>query len=631
MNTVFSQFAWAIPVIPLLAFLVLTALGRTLKSVAAPIGVGAALVSLVLTILVMVERGFGEEQIFTRSYDWVSFGNYHFEIGFELTNLNVLMLLIVTLVSTLVNLYAHGYMAQDERKAVFFGYIALFTSAMLGLVISPNLLQLYIFWELVGVCSFLLVGFWYERPAARAAAKKAFIVTRIGDVGLLIAILLLFWNMPNHALDFASIQSVFADAGSASQNGISLGLTTWIASLIFVGAMGKSGQFPLHTWLPDAMEGPTPISALIHAATMVAAGVYLVARTFDIFQVSETAMLIVASVGAFTAIFAATIGIAQRDLKRILAYSTVSQLGYMMMALGLGAVTAGMFHLFTHAFFKALLFLGAGSVIHAVHTQDIFGMGGLFRKMKVTTWTFAIGALALSGIPPFSGFWSKDAILTAAWDQNKLLFVVGIIAAGFTAFYMSRLFFLVFMGQPSDREAHDHVHESPSSMTLPLIVLATLAVIAGFVYTPFNGQFGTWLTGESAEEHTNVLVMILSTAAGVAGILIGYLLYGPGKRNRTAPGEKVNPLHRLLERKYYVDELYDILFVRSLKGIGVALNAFDRYVVDGVVRGVSALVVGFGKTSMRLQNGQVQTYGLVSLFGFVALVVLVLILGKGLW
>ncbi|EJW18451.1 NAD(P)H-quinone oxidoreductase chain 5 [Paenibacillus alvei DSM 29] len=445
MESVFSQFAWAIPVIPLLAFLMLTAFGRQMKGAAVLLGVISSLAAFVLSALLLWERVSSTMEDYTRSFDWIRFGDFRLEFGFDVTNLNALMLVIVTLVSLLVNIYSKGYMHGDERQTVFYAYIALFTSSMLGLVLSPNLLQLYIFWELVGVCSFLLVGFWYERPAARAAAKKAFIVTRIGDVGLFIALLLLFWHMPNHALDFTSISNVFSNADSLAQSGISAGLTTWIASLIFVGAVGKSGQFPLHTWLPDAMEGPTPISALIHAATMVAAGVYLVARTFDIFHMSPTAMTIVASVGGFTAIFAATIAIAQRDLKRILAYSTVSQLGYMMMALGLGAVTAGMFHLFTHAFFKALLFLGAGSVIHAVHTQDIFKMGGIGRNMKVTAWTFGIGALALSGIPPLSGFWSKDAILTAAWEQNNwLLFIVGVIAAFFTAFYMARLFFLVF-------------------------------------------------------------------------------------------------------------------------------------------------------------------------------------------
>ena len=631
MESVFSQYAWAIPVIPLLAFLVLTAFGRQMKGVAVAIGVFSSFAAFALSVLVLWERVQGSPDDYTRSFEWLGFGAIRLEFGFDVTNLNALMLVIVTLVSTLVNIYSKGYMQGDERLTVFYAYIALFTCSMLGLVLSPNMLQLYIFWELVGVCSFLLVGFWYERPAARAAAKKAFIITRIGDVGLLIAILLLFWHMPNHALDFSMISNVFASADSLTQHGISAGIATWIASLIFIGAVGKSGQFPLHAWLPDAMEGPTPISALIHAATMVAAGVYLVARTFDIFHVSPTAMTIVASVGGFTAIFAATIAIAQRDMKRILAYSTISQLGYMMLALGLGAVTAGVFHLFTHAFFKALLFLGAGSVIHAVHTQDIFQMGGLGRRMKVTTWTFAIGALALSGIPPLSGFWSKDSILSAAWEHNKLLFVVGAIAAFFTAFYMARLFFLVFTGQPSNESDASKAHESPSSMTVPLIILSVLAVVSGFVYTPWTGSFSTWLTGEEAGEHANVIVMVVSVLVGVLGIGIGYMIYGPGRSRRDGLQDSAGPVYRLLANKYYIDELYQIVFVRSLQGIGQVLKAIDKWVIDGLVRLVAGIMVGIGKTSTRLQNGQMQTYGLVSLFGFVGLVVLVLALGRRFW
>lgn len=632
MESVFSQFAWAIPVIPLLAFLILTAFGRQMKGAAVLLGVISSLAAFILSALLLWERVSGTMEDYTRSFDWIRFGDIRLEFGFDVTNLNALMLVIVTLVSLLVNVYSKGYMHGDERQTVFYAYIALFTSSMLGLVLSPNLLQLYIFWELVGVCSFLLVGFWYERPAARAAAKKAFIVTRIGDVGLFIALLLLFWYMPGHALDFGSISNVFSNADSLAQSGISAGLTTWIASLIFVGAVGKSGQFPLHTWLPDAMEGPTPISALIHAATMVAAGVYLVARTFDIFHMSPTAMTIVASVGGFTAIFAATIAIAQHDLKRILAYSTVSQLGYMMMALGLGAVTAGVFHLFTHAFFKALLFLGAGSVIHAVHTQDIFKMGGVGRNMKVTAWTFGIGALALSGIPPLSGFWSKDAILTAAWDQNNwLLFIIGAVAAFFTAFYMARLFFLVFTGDPSADSEASKAHESPLSMTVPLIVLSVLAVVAGFVNTPFGGSFGTWLTGEEVGEHANVMVMIVSALIGVLGIGLGYVMYGPGRKRQDTLEHTAAPVYRLLANKYYIDELYQIVFVRSLTGIGQLLKAFDKWVIDGLVRLVAWFTVSVGRTSLRVQNGQLQTYGLVSLFGFVGLILLVLALGRRFW
>ncbi|MBD8498216.1 NADH-quinone oxidoreductase subunit L [Paenibacillus arenosi] len=633
MESVYAQYVWAVPIAPLLAFLVLTLMRCVVKGSAAFIGVGSSLIACVLSILILLERLSASTNVYTVNVEWLSFGAVHFELGYELTNLNALMLVIVTVVSTLVNLYAKGYMADDERQTVFFAYIGLFTFSMLGLVISPNLLQLYIFWELVGVCSFLLIGFWYERPAARAAAKKAFIMTRIGDVGLLIAILILFWHMPNHALDFQSIGQVFASVDTMSQYGISAGLATWIASLIFLGAIGKSGQFPLHTWLPDAMEGPTPISALIHAATMVAAGVYLVARTFDIFQLSQTAMLIVASVGGFTAIFAATIAIAQRDMKRILAYSTVSQLGYMMLALGLGAVTAGIFHLFTHAFFKALLFLGAGSVIHAVHTQNIFQINGRGRSMKITAWTFAIGALALSGVPPLSGFWSKDAILSAAWESNKLLFAIGVVAAFLTAFYMSRLFFIVFTrAKRVHTEGTDSpIHESPAVMTIPLVVLAVLAVVAGFVYTPFYSGFETWITGVAASDHTNVIVIIVSTIVALSGIGLGYFIYGPNGVREDRWSNVIKPLYHLVERKYYVDELYKLFAVYPLKVLGKVLDVFDRYIIDGIVRYTASCTVQFGKLFTRIQNGQLQSYGLLSLYGFSALLLLLLLLGKGLW
>jgi NADH-quinone oxidoreductase subunit L len=615
MISAYSQYAWLIPLFPLLSFLILTAVGRQLKDAGAYISIVAIFASFVVSLMILIERLGGNIEDYTwNKLQWIKLGTGSLTMGFEITNLNALMLVIVTLVSLLVNIYSKGYMHGDERINVFYAYIALFTFSMLGLVISENLVELYIFWELVGVCSFLLVGFWYFKPEARAAAKKAFIVTRIGDVGLLIAILLLFWAMPNHAMDFTSIHNAFTSGK------ISGDVATWIAILIFVGAAGKSGQFPLHTWLPDAMEGPTPISALIHAATMVAAGVYLVARTFDIFQASPTALTVVACIGGFTAIFAATIGTAQNDIKRILAYSTVSQLGYMMMALGIGtsvAYTAGIFHLFTHAFFKALLFLGAGSVIHAVHTQDIHEMGGVGSKMKITAWTFGIGALALSGIPPLSGFWSKDAILTEAYNHNMLLFWVGLIAAFFTAFYMSRLFFLVFFGKPRHQA---HVHESPLSMTLPLLVLAVLAIVAGFVFTPFSPWLGTWLTGHAEEEHANVVVMVLSTLAGLLGIGLGYLVY----LKRSIPSDAISSrapwLYRLLNRKYYIDEIYQAIAVKPLQVLGAVLHVFDVYVVDGLVRLTSLSVVGIGRLGSRLQNGQVQTYGLATLLGLLILI-----------
>ncbi|MEX2416368.1 MAG: NADH-quinone oxidoreductase subunit L [Paenibacillaceae bacterium] len=623
MESTYSQLAWIIPISPLIAFLILLSVGRQLKQYGGYLAVLASLVSFTISVLIFIERTGNEMQNYTwNDWEWLSVDTVTLTMGFEINNLNTLMLLIVSFVSLLVNLYSIGYMKDDDRINVYFSYIALFTFSMLGLVITENIVQLYIFWELVGVCSFLLVGFWYFKPEAKAAAKKAFIVTRIGDVGLFIAILILFWYMPDHSLSFSAISNAF------EQKAIEPGIVTLIAILIFIGAMGKSGQFPLHTWLPDAMEGPTPISALIHAATMVAAGVYLVARTFPIFEASATAMTVVAIVGAFTALFAATIGVAQNDIKRVLAYSTVSQLGYMMLALGVGALSAGMFHLFTHAFFKALLFLAAGSVIHAVHKQNMHEMGGLGVKMKITAWTFAIGALALSGIFPFAGFWSKDAILTEALHQNVWYFIVGLTAAFFTAFYMSRLFFLVFAGKSrTDHKGHEP-HESPAVMTIPLIVLAVLAIGAGFVFTPFNPWFGEWLTG-TAEEHTNWTVIILSNLVGLLGIGLGYLMYIRGTIARDVISSRAPGLSRLVANKYYMDELYQMIIITPLKGLGYVLRLFDYYVIDGAVRLSASSALYVGRLGARMQNGQLQAYGLASLIGIVLL--MIIFVGRRFW
>ncbi|WP_027094296.1 NADH-quinone oxidoreductase subunit L [Cohnella thermotolerans] len=626
MATVFSQYAWLVPAFPLAAFAILTAFGRGWSRAGAWIATLASLASFALSLIIAIERIVSNAEDYVGGFDWLRAGAVNLTAGYEVTNLTALMLVVVTLVAFLVNLYSLGYMGEDERMTVFFSYVALFTSSMLGLVLADNLMILYVCWELVGVCSFLLIGFWYRKPEARAAAKKAFIVTRVGDLGLLIAILLLFWYMPDHALDFASLHNVFH-----TQSGIiSTSITTLIALLIFVGAVGKSGQFPLHVWLPDAMEGPTPISALIHAATMVAAGVFLVVRTFDIFQASQAALDTVAIVGAFTALFAATIGLAQNDIKRVLAYSTVSQLGYMMLALGVGSTTAAMFHLFTHAFFKALLFLGAGSVIHAIHTQDIREMGGLGSRMKATAWTFGIGVLALSGIPPLSGFWSKDAILSAALEKSPWLFAVGVLTAFFTALYMARLFFLVFTGKArGDAATYARAKDAPWTMTIPLIVLAALAVVSGFVQTPMSGWLGSWLWSGEAKEHAEGVAIVASVAASLLGIYLGWLIYAKGTIRRDAVSSRLPWLVKLLERKYYIDELYELLFVRSLRGLGKALAVFDDVVVDGAVKLAGGAVAGLGRLNTRLQNGQVQTYGLVAV---IATVVLVLaIAGRRFW
>ena len=393
---------------------------------------------------------------------WLTIGDVQLTAGFEINPLNALMLVVVSLVSFLVHTYSKGYMHGDDRFHIFYAYLGLFTFAMLGLVMSPNLLQTYIFWELVGLGSFLLIGFWFYKEEAKAAAKKAFIMTRIGDVGLLIGMILLFWQVGSLEYD-----EIFR---AVEEGTLSSGMITLTALLIFIGAVGKSGQFPLHSWLPDAMEGPTPVSALIHAATMVAAGVYLVAALFPLFTASETALLTVAVIGAFTAIFAASIGLVQKDIKRVLAYSTVSQLGYMMLALGSAGYVAGVFHLTTHAFFKALLFLAAGSVIHAVATQNIEKMGGLWKKLPLTGPLFLIGTMAISGVPLLSGFFSKDEILLATWASgHTVLFWLAVIAAFFTAFYMFRLFFMVFAGE--SRSEVKEVKESPAVMTVPMVIL----------------------------------------------------------------------------------------------------------------------------------------------------------------
>jgi len=612
---------WLIPLLPLLAFILLIAFGRQLKESSAWVGTVIMLGAFILATLTLIER-LNTEQVAAMTYTWLSLGNNFDPItmGFEVTPLNALMLFIVTLVSLLVHIYSRGYMDGDDRISVFYSYLALFTFSMLGLVISPNLLQIYIFWELVGVCSFLLVGFYFYKPEARSAAKKAFIVTRIGDVGLFVGIILLFWHIGSFDL-----AAVFA---AVENNQISSGMLTLIAILIFIGAMGKSGQFPLHTWLPDAMEGPTPVSALIHAATMVAAGVYLVAVLFPLFGASPVALDVVAYFGAFTAIFAASIGLVQNDIKRVLAYSTVSQLGFMMLALGAAGYVAGVFHLMTHAFFKALLFLAAGSVIHAVHSQDIRDMGGLFPKMKMTGTLFFIGCLAIAGIPPFAGFFSKEEILLTVWADGRYgVFAVAVIAAFFTAFYMFRLYFKVFSGSGRSNGVHK-AHESPVVMTFPMLVLGFLAITAGFTHTHWFGTFlGDWLiTGPAPTygvmvENGPLWILVLAITVSVLGIALAYFMYVRKTISKESIHGNFPWAHTLLLNKYYVDEFYNATFVRGLKGLGIVLQWIDQYVIEGIVHLVSKVATGVASFGAKLQNGQVQTYGVFVIFGFVALIV----------
>lgn len=606
--------AWVIPLLPLVSFLFLLLFGKKLKEWSAYAGIALTLGSFVYSLLVLSERL--SAPTYKAEAVWLAIGDVSITAGFEVNQLNALMLVIVSLVSLLVHIYSIGYMRGDERLPVFYAYLGLFTFAMLGLVVSPNLLQIYVFWELVGAGSFLLIGFYFYKQEAKAAAKKAFIMTRIGDIGLFIGMMLLFLEVGSFELDVIFI--------AAEYGTISNSMVTVICVLLFIGAIGKSGQFPLHTWLPDAMEGPTPVSALIHAATMVAAGVYLVATMFPLFSVSETALYIVAIIGGFTAIFAASIALVQYDIKRILAYSTISQLGYMMLALGSAGYVAGVFHLMTHAFFKALLFLTAGSVIHAAATQDIRRMGGLWKNLRWTGILFLIGTLAISGVPLLSGFFSKDEILLAVYaNGNVVLFVIALITALLTAFYMFRLFFLVFAG--TNRSETRAVHEAPKSMLLPMAVLAVLAVLSGYVNTAWFGSFlGDWLVEGNeilGSGHIEGPGWVMWTAIILSGggILFAYLMYVRNRHSKVRQGGEDSALYRLLYNKYYIDELYGSTVIPFTKGISRIMRFIDSYVVEGIMLMVKAIVLVFGKLCSVLQNGQMQQYGTVAIVGLAIL------------
>ena len=525
--------------------------------------------------------------------------------------------------------------------------MALFTASMVGLVLAGNIVQLYVFWELVGLCSYLLIGFWYHKPSAAAAAKKAFIITRIGDFGLLLAILYLVFNVDAFAsqglnpLEIADIHKAVAIPGLLAS-----GVVTWIAIGIFTGAVGKSGQFPLHTWLPDAMEGPTPVSALIHAATMVTAGVFLVARFFPLFESSETAMTVVAIVGGFTAVFAASMGLVANDIKRVLAYSTVSQLGYMMLALGVGAYGPAIFHLFTHAFFKALLFLGSGSVNHATGTFDMRYMGGLRTAMPWTYRTFLIGALSLAGIFPLAGFWSKDEILLGAFHSStavgQLVFWLALAAVFMTAFYMFRALFMTFGGEfrggsdaDPEADAHGEVHlaESPSVMVFPLVVLGIASIVTGFFVNPIV-DLGIvpihWLSYflHAKSEDPSLLIAGGSTVVAVAGIALAYLMYSARRLEPEQVGRSSGPVYNVLLRKYYFDELYENLLTGRVFYGGAArfLDWADKSIVDGVVRLIASFGRNVGRAMAHVQTGQLQGYGIVVSMGVIAIFAVVLFL-----
>jgi len=541
-------------------------------------------------------------------------------LGLIVDSLTAVMLIVVTLVSLMVQIYSQGYMHGDPGYHRYFAFMSLFTGSMLALVLADNLLFLYVFWEMVGLCSYLLIGFWFHRPAAANAAKKAFIVTRLGDFGFLAAILLLFFN--TGTFDIAELHTL-------AITGVLAGTTlTWAAIGIFAGAVGKSAQFPLHVWLPDAMEGPTPVSALIHAATMVAAGVFLVARTFPLFEHSVEALTTVAVIGGFTAIFAATMGLVMTDIKRVLAYSTISQLGYMMLGLGVGGIAIGIFHLFNHAFFKALLFLGAGSVNHATGTFDMRRMGGLRKFMPWTYATFVIASLSIAGIWPLSGFWSKDEILAASLQNQPILFYLAMLTVFMTAFYMFRAVFLTFGGEyrGGGAEAHGKPHESPSVMVMPMVVLAILSVVSGLWNV--TGQFGAFMghgeTHSFVEGFFGILAQPLpwlSLILAGLGILLAYAMYSAKWLSAERIGSIFKPFYTLFSRKYWFDELYEGVIVKNflVRGLFAGFQLFDSYGVDGAVNGVASGAIVTGSAIRKAHTGQLQLYGLFIGIGILAI------------
>ncbi|MEO6036576.1 MAG: NADH-quinone oxidoreductase subunit L, partial [Verrucomicrobiota bacterium] len=558
------------------------------------------------------------------AFNWLSIGDLQIDFGLRFDSLSLLMLLIVTGVGSAIHIYSWGYMHEDRCVSRYFASLSLFTFSMLGIVLATNFVQMFIFWELVGVSSYLLIGFWYEKESAADAAKKAFITNRLGDFGFLIGIIMV-WVLAG-SLDFTALQQTF------KTNPQILGASATLAGfLIFCGAMGKSAQFPLHVWLPDAMEGPTPVSALIHAATMVAAGVYMLCRVFFLFNLP--ALEIISWIGGFTALLAALMAVQQNDIKRILAYSTLSQLGYMVMTVGLHEPAGAMFHLTTHAFFKALLFLGAGSVIHALHhEQDIWKMGALKKKMPVTFWTFLIGTLALCGVPPFSGFYSKDEVLGAAYHHNTGLFIVAVFVAFLTTFYMFRLFFVAFLGTPKS-EASDHAHESPAVMTLPLQFLAVLSVIGGligietFIGKSFGSEahslaFADRILAPFSHAPMAALFGILAT---VAGFSMAWSLYS--KATRDPLPETLGLLSRAMRNRFYFDEIYSALISVTHEALSKLVDFVDRWVVSGlIVRGSHGTTELFGRALRLVQTGNLQTYAFLFAAGVAVVLYFVLFL-----
>ncbi len=658
-----SEIAWLIPVFPLIGA-VLSGLGlisinkkinnsREIVSTGLISFVG---ISAVISYKALIEQINGYHSV-EKLFVWANAGDFTIPMGFVLDPLGSVMLALVTTITLLVMIYSHGYMAHDKGYVRFFTYLALFSSSMMGLIVSPNLLEIYVFWELVGMCSYLLVGFWYDRDGAAHAAQKAFVVNRVGDFGLLLGILGLFWA--TNSFDFNEIAIEISQ--SVSENSIPIWAALILCFLVFLGPMAKSAQFPLHVWLPDAMEGPTPISALIHAATMVAAGIFLVARLQPLYSIFPSIQFIIALVGTITCFLGASIALTQMDLKKGLAYSTVSQLGYMMLAMGCGAPIAGIFHLVTHACFKAMLFLGSGSVIHAMEevvghqpvlAQDMRLMGGLRKKMPFTSTTFFIGCVAISGIPPLAGFWSKDEILGNAFIAFPAFWFIGLLTAGMTAFYMFRLYFLTFEGDfrgdnkelqnelliaakvnlnEENEEVHlEHgsIHESPWSMTFPLVFLAVPSVIIGFMGLPWDSKIANLLDPEEAEIAAKAFeikeflpLAIASVLIASSGIIIAYQAYFVKKINLTILfAQRFPAINRFLSNKWYLDEINEKLFVKGSRKLAKEVLEVDSKVVDGVVNLTGLVTLGSGEGLKYFETGRAQFYALIVFGGVILLV-----------
>ncbi|MBN1375185.1 MAG: NADH-quinone oxidoreductase subunit L [Dehalococcoidia bacterium] len=632
-----TQVPWLIFLLPFVSFLLISLVVRPFFSKLHKLGgyitIGAVGISCALSFWVLgAVMAAPEHMLLIDDIKWAVVGNLNIHLGVLVDSLTAVMVVVVTIVSLMVQIYSQGYMKGDPGYLRYYAFMSLFTACMLGLVLANNILFMFVFWEGVGLGSYLLIGFWFHKTSAANAAKKAFIVTRLGDFGFLAAVLVLYAN--TGTFDTETLYNLVAVGTLAGST------LTWVAIGIFSGAVGKSAQFPLHVWLPDAMEGPTPVSALIHAATMVAAGVFLVARFYPMFEHSSEAMMVVAIIGAFTAIFAASIGLVMNDIKRVLAYSTISQLGYMMLGLGAGGVAIGIFHLFTHAFFKALLFLGSGSVNHSTGTFDMRLMGGLRKTMPWTYITFLIGSLSLAGIWPLAGFWSKDEILVSALSYNPILFTLATITVFMTAFYMFRAIFMTFHGEykggaEPEHGSHDShggkPHESPAVMVIPLVILAILAIGAGWINV--TGFFGQFMGHHGGAEEVGLLaglfgvfthpLPVISLLVAIFGIFLAYAMYIKKWISAEKIGSMLKPIYIMLSRKYWMDELYENVIVKTIlyNGIFKWMVMFDSSIVDGTVNGAAQGTAAAGGALRKLQTGQTQLYVLSIAIGVVAIAV----------